>query len=671
MSEKKQLDVIVPISLELDWPTKESVISDILEQKELYGITKFALACPCGGWRSVGYPPTEFFEERAHLFKEIKEALEPHGVTCGWWITLTVKSGLSDDFIPMTKADGTTTPFANCPLDPHFRERIAKNMALFAKIAKPAFIFTEDDYSVMAAAGLQGCFCHYHLDEFAKRMGKYYTREELVKIFAQPDEESVQLLRAWRELIKDTMVGISECIRAEIDKESPEIPLGPMEPGSAMAEGNSMESVARAMAGDQHMPFCRVCGVFYGRVESKEIPGRLFHPLYIRQHTPQPFHFLHESDTFPHTRFFGAGGHMRSMMATVYSYGFEGSTFQTQQLVDKANEEKAYGLMFAKEKARFTEAFHIASQCDVKGVEMCYDPFWNTYPDPRSQGRTRGGPLWVSPIARFGIAHTSKEADVAFWDYVNAAHADHETVMKYLSKGLFLDGNAAKELCRRGYGEYLGVEIGENVAPGHQIYDLGEREVICDAFAREGKGRTMPSAHMLANGNGVLYGIEVKDPKAEVVSIACTFQKKFLGNAMTRFENKLGGRIVVMGMTLENNNSQCLYNYRRQRLFQDLLRWCADQYVFAEEAPDLFTIVNEAKDPEKSGFKGMFTLINLCEDALDELQLHIPAYWQEAKNFKIMDKQGVWQQAEFEKKGDQLILRHEFAYLTPVYILGE
>ena len=52
----KELDVIVPIALELDWPTVESTVRDILEQVETYGVKKFALACPGGGWRSTGYP---------------------------------------------------------------------------------------------------------------------------------------------------------------------------------------------------------------------------------------------------------------------------------------------------------------------------------------------------------------------------------------------------------------------------------------------------------------------------------------------------------------------------------------------------------------------------------------------------------------------------------------
>ena len=70
MKRSENPDIIIPISLDLDWPDPDAVIQEILEQFENFGFTRFALACPCGGWRSIGYPPTEFFVERAEMFTE-------------------------------------------------------------------------------------------------------------------------------------------------------------------------------------------------------------------------------------------------------------------------------------------------------------------------------------------------------------------------------------------------------------------------------------------------------------------------------------------------------------------------------------------------------------------------------------------------------------------------
>lgn len=666
MKEAEKLDIIIPIAIELDWPTVESTVSDIVEQNRNYGFTRFALAAPCGGWRSVGYPSKEQYVKLAEFFRQVKTQLEPYGIECGWWNTLTIKSGPSTEFGRMIKADGTETPFSSCPLDPAFRRRFSEDLALFAQIAKPVFLILEDDYSVGASAGNFGCFCKHHLEEFARRQGRYYSREELVEIFAEQTPESHALLKSWRELTRDSLVGLAEAIRREMDKESPEIPIGTMQSGLSNIDGDCAEMVSRALAGSRHIPFSRIFGVKYCGGQSKEIPGEVYNVLYAKQHFKQPFRFYHESDTFPHTGFFVSGSQMKAYMSAAYSFGFDGSTFQTQQLLDDPNEETVYGRMFCKERPRFEAIHQVAKQCEAKGVEICYDPFWNTV-NPTKQSVW---PLWTQSVSLFGIPFSTVDSAVAFWDERQARYADHDTVMRYLAKGLFLDGEAAKALCERGYGEYLGVEVGENAAEGTLSYDLGAREVICDQFIRESKGRNMPSAHMFCGGkNGKLLKLTVTDPNCEVVSEAYTFQRECICPAMTRLVNKLGGHIVVMGMTLNKNESQSLFNYRRQRLFQELICWCSDSFAFVKEAPNVFLIMNEAVDPNESGFLGMLTLINLCDDSRDTVTLHIPPKWSNAKQFLLLDQDGEWQEFDYTKSETELKINRKLKYCKPMYLL--
>ena len=56
------------------------------------------------------------------------------------------------------------------------------------------------------------------------------------------------------------------------------------------------------------------------------------------------------------------------MMAMAYSQGFDGSTFQTQQLLDCPNEEAVYGKLWKKEKLRFNKLHKMA----VDKAEECY-----------------------------------------------------------------------------------------------------------------------------------------------------------------------------------------------------------------------------------------------------------------------------------------------------------
>ena len=143
---------------------------------------------------------------------------------------------------------------------------------------------------------------------------------------------------------------------------------------------------------------------------------------------------------------------------------------------------------------------------------------------------------------------------------------------------------------------------------------------------------------------------------------------------MTRFENTLGGRIVVMGMTLENNFSQSLFNYRRVRLMQELLTWCSDSFVYVKEAPKVFLIMNEPRKQEKEtdlskkGVVGMLTIINLCDDALEGVTLHLPPSWSCVNRFLILDRCGKWKDCSFEKEGNVLKTKEKLNYCDPVYI---
>lgn len=669
-SEIQDLDILVPIALELDWPSCESIVEDILFLKEKYGFSRFALAGPGGGWRSRNYPPRSVFENLAHLFAEVQKQVAPRGAECGWWITTTLKSGPSPDFTRMTNPDGTTSAFANCPQDPAFIKQFASDVAAFARIAQPAFIVTEDDYSVNAALKKDyGCFCSHHLNAFARRMGHYYTPDELMDIFSSQDAESLALLKSWRQLMCDSLTVLADAVRTELDKCNPEIPMGYMQSGACDMDGDCTEPLSRAMAGPNHVPFSRFFGAFYCGGDTKDIPKVFYHPLYSRQHIKENFRYYHESDTFPHTRFFTSGKQMKVFMSAAYSCGFDGSVYQAQQLLDHPNEETAFGKMYASERIRLNALHRAAVQCRQKGVQICYDPFYNTI-DTGVQSTWL--PLWTKSVSLFGIPYTTLPSSVAFWDVRQAKYADHDAVMQALSKGLFLDGDAAKALCERGYSKYIGVKVGENVTDGNTlIYDLGAREVIRDNFLPGYRGRNMPSAHMFAPaGNGKLLGLTVNDPGCEVISEMYDFQKNFIATAMTRFENNLGGRIVVMGMTIDGNGSQSLLNYRRQMLFQDLLKWSCDDYLFAQKEPGVYVIENEAKNPEESGFAGMLTLINLCEDTLDSITLHLPPRWQARTDYKYLDIDGVWKDVKTIRTRDTLEICMPLPYSEPVYIMA-
>lgn len=655
----KHLDIIIPISMDKDWPTKEELIQDILEQHRDYGFTRFALNLPGGGWRRQGYPPKAFFLQKAQEFKAIKHAVARYDIDCGWWIGLTFKSGSAAEFQPIIKRDGSKHPFANCPLDPAFQARFASDVADFAAIAKPSFIITEDDFSLSAA---MGCYCDRHIREFNERYGFAFDRDTLTAMLEKRSPEALEVIRQWRELAKDSQVEFATAMRRALDEQSPEIPMGYLQPSLDDKDGDCTYEIARAMAGDRHVPFSRLHGASYGGIVTREIPQMLFHVLHSKQHITRKFLHYMEADTFPHTRFFTAGCQMMAAMAVAFSYGLDGALFIDRQLLDGANEETAYGKAFAKERKRFAALHRAVKGCEMKGVNVRYDPLYSTLDTEPWWS------WWTQPIGRFGIPYVTTDAPISFWDDRVARYATDKEITQALSKVLVLDGAAAKVLCERGFGEYLGVDVGDDVKQGMLQWDLAVREVIADEFVGTLRGRNMTAPWMLApHGNGWMPKLTVTDPACRVITELYNSERELITPAMTKYQNSLGGTVIVMGLTLENNGSQALFNYRRKHLLQTVLTQCCDEYCFVKEAPDVLLVENVAHDAA-CGFKELLTIVNLCPDALDEVVLHLPPQLRTCNELCRMDENGSWQRVDYRRLDDGVAVSVKLAYCEALYL---
>ena len=654
----KKLIIYTPVTL---YPEEESVsgtVSEILARHRDYGLDRFLLSCPSKGWRSLHYPDTAHYETLARRFAEVRDAVAPYGIVCGWWMTVTIKAGRSPEFQPMIRSNGEEAPFSSCPLDPRFRRKFAENAALFARTAKPAFIFTEDDYSINASAW-GGCFCPLHLKEFASRTGREYTGRELAELLASGTPESAEIGIRWRELMRDTLVQLARDLRRELDRENPDIPVGFMEPGSSSADGDITEAVSRALAGPRHRPVCRFYGTEYNGIITERLPVTVYHPIWQKERIPEPFRFIHESDTYPHTRFYSSAKQMKALMGAVYSAGYEGSVFQTQQFNDDPCEENGFAGMLAAERSRFAAVSETARRCRLCGVSLPAD------------AENDGGSAsdWTVTLARFGIPYTTRQSDVAFWDAVRARTIPDADVMRQLSKGLFLDAESARILEERGYGRYLGVSVGDSAITGMLKYDLEIREHIKDGFAPDSAGRDMPGANCYSSrrSGGDLRTLTITDPGCEAVTETYDFSGNRIAVSMTRFENELGGRAVVYGTTLRGNESQSLWNYRRRRLFQELAVWLGGNFPMVREAPNVWPEVNVPSDPD-AGFIGMITLISLSDDPVSRISLRLPAPWRDMSGVMMLGMDGNWTPVLFSRDAGGITLDAGLLPLEPMYL---
>ena len=658
-----KLDIIVPF--EVERAGVEEAIAFIRLEKEKYGFSHFALTGPTKGYRSVGYPKSEVFSGLAKSFCRVREAFSGEGITLSWWCSLTMKSGRLRGAQPPVRTNGTDHPFANCCLDETFRERFVSDVMRFVKIARPELIIFEDDYSICAAAGGYGCFCPLHLAEFERREKRRYEREELLEIFARRDRASVELRRRYRQLSADGMTELSLRMREELDKVAPDTRIMLCEPGSTDSDGGKAGELARALAGKTR-PLSRLHGTFYLGGDTKDIPEVLYHSVYMSEHIGENFDFYHETDCYPHTRFFTSAGQMRVFLGTSLASGFVGSLYHVAQIATplaSTVEEPVYSIMLSEERERFTAVSLAARLSERVGVEIPYDPFYNLLTEDG------GIPRWLRAVSLFGIPYTTKKSSIAFIDERQTAYFPEEELLRYLSGTLFLDTEGARALIERGLGRYIGVEIGEAVAEGDLLFDLGARDTIQPPYDAYSETANMPTAHAYAlNRNGKQYALLPSAHGVKSVVKTYTFEGKFVTDAMTCYENELGGRVFVMGTTLAGNRSQALLNYRRRALIEGIIEESGADFPMVLREPDIYTVFLRAKCPKKAGFSSLLTMANLGGDPVPSLPLYLPEDMRALTPY-YCNKEGEWVEASYERSEKGIVLLHALGYCELVYLM--
>lgn len=639
---------------------EKEMLAEMLKLKQQFGLRRFFLTGPGLGVRLTGFPSAQVYHDLGTLLLRVKKALAPHDIEVGWWCAPSLKSG-KGPYQNITGIDGKVSEISSCPLDMSFRETFSNNVAIVAKIAKPFMIQFEDDYELSNHVGVPfGCFCPLHLQKFEELQQHYYSREELLSIFSQVTPESIKLRRAWAELSSASLTSLAVAIREKVDAVSPETRMGLCQSGCADLDGDITESVTRAFAGKTR-PMVRLFGSTYSSDDGSHLPIAIFHALYSKQHLPDDFELFHESDTYPHTRFFMSSSKLKSLMTAAFSYGLDDTLFYTTQYLDDPTEENGYSNMFKAEVKRFNTLKAAVSDCNVAGCEIVYQPFEHIV-IPYNGGRPfQGYNAWINILGRFGIPYTSKGGSVKMISGTTTKFMSDKEIREYLQGGVFLDGKAAYYLTERGFGELIGAEVvpGGKAAFCHEgIRDIADFKSI--------KGRLMYNYLFAPAGSegGAFY--ELKPHKnAEILTDFLDPSEKPVIPGMIRFKNKLGGRVAITAFDLTNNESSAVFNYRKKEIIRQTIGWLGGSPlpVCVTKEPNVFCILNRSKTNDYA----VVTITSLSTDAYDSIHLEIAPEWVGAK-IEQLNKDGEWLAAKGFSNGNKLKIETSITVMNPVLL---
>lgn len=638
------IDPIIPINYFPDH--KEEMISSIIKLRKEYGFRRFLLTGPSKEYRYLGFPKKEVFIDLAKEILDVKKELLSYDIMIGWWCATTIRIG-NGRFQSIIREDGSIAEESPCPLDQSYKEIFSDYIGTVSEIARPFWINFEDDFHLNG-----GCYCPLHLNEFSKSQKRSYSREELRSLLMEKAPKSHKLKEDWNVLKRDSLAGLAFAIREKVDEVAPETRVCLCQSGNSERDGNFTQAVALAFAGKTR-PAVRVFGSSYLSDDPLEIPKHIFNSLYQREHLPADFELFHESDTFPHTRFFMSSSKLKCFMIAAFAYGIDEPLLYINQYLENPLEEEGYREMYKKESNRFSALKMAVKGCKVEGCGIYRKP-----------GTSYN---WINITGRLGIPHTSLGGKVKLISGNIIEQLSDGEIVDLLKGSVFLDGEAAFIMSKRGFSDLIGAELSsrkETILPpfyegvkNPENYENIDNRLMYNyvwAFAK--------------NNKNAFYEIKAL-ADTEVITEYLNSRNEPFYPAMTRYKNKLGGRVAIMSFNLDdsyvNTRSISLFNYTKKELMRQVIEWLGEEKlpVFIKDIPNAFCIYSHSVSKKYA----VVVVTGLNSDTFDSFTMAVSTEWKDAR-VQMLNQKGKWRNPKIKKDGNSIKVNAELSVMNPVVL---
>ncbi len=649
------LKVLVPV----DW-TSEPVDSQIRELRgmhERYGLNRFVLIGPWNKQYRCGTDISDW-ERLGDDIGRARSELQGEGIEIGWWVVPTLSGGKYRPFQCMMDCDGNRT-YATCPLDPGFTRDFCDKVAACARRARPNIIFFEDDYTLSNQGGMntmKGCFCPLHLAEYAKRAGRAYSAAEIAGMFRRPTAENAPLRRMFAMLSRDSLAGLARALRAAIDSVDPSIRVCLCQSGFVDIDGDSTEAVARAFAGGTR-PMVRIFGAAYFNENSPAtLPGELAHTFWSAQHLPADFELIHETDPYPHTRFYNSTLYLISELAGAIMAGATGSYYYCTQYSDDPMGDDGYARRLVEFRRRLEVVRDMRATMRPCGVRAVYTPK-EVYMVRETTKSASSGMLPVHAyfLGKMGLPMTTVEdVPVAILAGSTPNQLSDDELRGLLAGGLLVDAEAALILSRRGFSALMGCTAEDAPNDMYYMYEAIQPAAGCTQRGRKLYNRRMESLPYIGwTPKKSAAAKLVPAEGAEVWSRLYDMGDRPVAPATVFFRNAIGGRVATLSRSLDAKAHPSIYSPRKQEMFHRLFERLAGDSAIDVAAPRTpSTWLASARNDREL----LVMAENLCGEPRDDFALRFAPEWR-GGTVSLLQADGTWH--PLGKAQDMFTLRSE------------
>ncbi|MBQ0105641.1 MAG: hypothetical protein KBT47_06365 [Armatimonadetes bacterium] len=423
--------------------------------------------------------------------------------------------------------------------------------------AEPDFIWVDDDFRVYGhSEGVFCCFCPLCMKKFGEIVNvPDLTREKFIEITHGRAENSMFYRKKWLEFNKNQMLDLLGFIRETIDKRNPNIIMGMMSATHAYAD-DCMPEITDIMSRNGELPAkWRPGGGFYqdfnkrGLLEKAACIG-MQTVLYLDKTED----IQSEIENFPYNHL-----HKSAKM----------NVLETSAYIGAGCSGVAYNVLFPDNE---TSVYNSAPETECRfGKILPYRSFFTALDKAFGKAHNRGvfvfgtnktsqlsqklNSEWpepdnsVNPLEYFenGIPRAYKNTGTVMLMNDNFRALEKEEILKMLSGGVILSGEALNALNEMGYGEYVGFRTGDIISDDgiekftdHPLN--GDGAFVWRDCRQSFKGWAVPC-----------FGLVKCDEKAQCLASLVDYadiQYKDKDNnplyTMGIYENSLGGRICVM-----------------------------------------------------------------------------------------------------------------------------
>ena len=410
-----------------------------------------------------GDPVWDKVTQLSEIFVRYRDALAKEGVPAAILVQASLGHGYDitpapfDRYVNLT--DGRTE-YVYCPEDERFLAHFSNVLRTLAG-TKPYAIMLDDDFRLMLRPG-HGCACARHMAEFNRRAGTNMTREELFDYFKEHSMHD-PLARIYAETQKDSLIKAATAFRAAIDEVDSSIQ------GVNCTSGHICENVIytnKIFAGKGNPTMVRMANGIYApyaiRGISYTFANAAIHAAKLKKHGIDII--LSETDTIPFNRYAKSARYLHAQYAASLLEGARGAKhWLTRGICFEPASGKAYRDILATHRPFYEKIAALAPEIRWVGansafIEQTDFPFATEelYPcdyHPHT---------WVTKnLEEMGIPFyfSEKTEAASFLEGSIVDDMTDEEIENVLAGSVFLDGASAEALCRRGYGDRIGVSV--------------------------------------------------------------------------------------------------------------------------------------------------------------------------------------------------------------------